>query len=109
MNAKSTIKSLALATVMIIGGLMATGNQQAAAGGPGRGPAPGVHHSGFRGYGPVYRAPGYRPGWHYSGGYQPYRPYSYVRPYRPFPRPNPYPYVSPFAYPGVVFTNVWGF
>ena len=34
MNAKRTIKSAALATVMIIGGLIATGNQAAVAAGP---------------------------------------------------------------------------
>ena len=104
MNAKRSIKSAALATVMIVGGLMSVGSREAVAGGPGRGP--GVHHGGIRGYAPGYRGPGYRPGWHYGGWY---RPYSYGWPYRPFPRPYPYPYPYPFAYPVVAFPNVSGF
>ena len=108
MNAKRSIKSAALASVMILGGLMATGSREAVAGGPGRGP--GVHHGGIRGYGSGYRGPVYRPSWGYrSGGHYGgwYRPYSYGWPYRPFPRPYPYPY--PVAYPGGGFPYGLGF
>jgi hypothetical protein len=108
MNAKRTIKSAALAAVMILGGLMATGSREAVAGGPGRGA--GVHHGGVRGYGSGYRGPVYRPSWGYrSGGHYGgwYRPYSYGWPYRPFPRPYPYPY--PVAYPGGGFPYGLGF
>jgi hypothetical protein len=99
MNAIKSLKTMALAATLTIGGLLAAGSSEALAAGPGRG-GPRVGGA-FRGTG-YYHGPGY--GWGYRGAYRGgwWRPSPYHWGYRrlypyPYPStfPNPYPYPVP--------------
>ena len=111
MRTSMSIKSLALASTLVIGGFLAAGSSQARAAGPGSGRGgSGGYHGGAVGHVSGFRGPGYYhgggPGCHYGrGGW--YRPYPYRSTWYPYPRPYVYPYIWPYA--GAYFPYGSGF
>src|SRR5262245_54474547 len=87
MRASSSIKSAVLASILLIGGLLALGSPTALAAGPGPGRGPAGYHGGGVGHASGFYSRGYHhgggPGWYHGhGGW--YRPF-------PYPWPTKYP------------------